>query len=110
MKLYNLEALAAAGGGEYVLGARDLDTHACYMIYGALEPLAAGRLILPGRGHEEIFCAINGPIIMHTAAGKVTLPAGHAVHLTEDQSFTVSNPSDQAVVYVVAGGHSGAHH
>lgn len=110
MKSYNLEELAAAEGGEYVLGLKDLHTHACYMIYGILQPGEGERLVRPGEGHEEILCAIDGPLVLHTDARQIRLEPNHAVHIKEDQSFHISNPSEQPVAYVMAGGHSRPHH
>jgi hypothetical protein len=104
VKLFDLRALSSTEGGEYVLGGKDLHIQTCYLIYGRLEGAEGHRLIKPGEDHDEILCAVDGPIIMHTTRGPITLPAGHAVHVKEDESFFVSNPSDRPVVYVVAGG------
>jgi hypothetical protein len=110
MKSYNLRDIAFREGGEYVLGLKDLHTHACYMIYGILEPGESGRVVRPGGGHEEILCAVSGSIILRRTAGDAVLEEGCAVHVTEDESFHISNPSDQRAVYIMAGGHSGHHH
>ncbi len=110
MKAFDLEKLATAEGGEYVLGLKDLHTHACYMIYGVLQPGEGRRLVRPGEGHEEILCAVEGPIVLHIDSGDMLLERGHAVHIKEDQSFHISNPSDRVVAYVMAGGHSRPHH
>jgi hypothetical protein len=104
VKLFDLRALASTEGGEYVLGAKDLHIQSCYLIYGYLESGEGRRLIKPGETHDEILCAIDGPILMHTTHGPVTLPAGHAVHVKKDESFFVSNPLDRPVVYIIAGG------
>ncbi|MGO9571315.1 MAG: hypothetical protein ACLP5H_27640 [Desulfomonilaceae bacterium] len=104
MKLFDLMTLASAEGGEYVLGAKDLHIQTCYLIYGYLEGGEGRRLIKPGESHDEILCAVDGPILMHTTRGPITLAVGHAVHVKEDESFLVSNPLDRPVVYVVAGG------
>jgi hypothetical protein len=104
VKLFDLRALASSAGGEYVLGAKDLHIQTCYLIYGHLEGGEGHRLIKPGEAHDEILCAVSGPIMMHTTRGQITLPAGHAVHVKEDESFFISNPSDGPVVYVIAGG------
>ncbi len=110
MKSFDLEELAREEGGEYVLGLKDLHTHACYMIYGVLQPGEKERLVRPGEGHEEILCAIDGPLVMHTDSGEIRLERNHAVHITEDQSFHISNPSDRPIAYVMAGGHASHHH
>lgn len=104
MKLFDLRALASTEGGEYVLGAKDLHIQTCYLIYGYLESGESRRLIKPGETHDEILFAIDGPILMHTRRGQIALPAGHAVHVKEDESFFVSNPLDRPVVYIIAGG------
>jgi hypothetical protein len=104
VKLFDLRALASTEGGEYVLGAKDLHIQTCYLIYGYLEGRESRRLIKPGESHDEILCAIDGPILMHSTRGQITLPAGHAVHVKEDESFFVSNPLDKPVVYIIAGG------
>lgn len=109
MNLFDLETMAISGGGEYVLGAKDLHTHSHYMIYGILQPGEGERLVRPGKGHEEIFCAITGALTLHTPSGDVRLEPHHAMLVTEDQSFLISNPSDHPVVYIMAGGRSHPH-
>ena len=42
MKLYNVNKFAKEQGGEYVLGMKDLHTHACYLIYGPSDPERKG--------------------------------------------------------------------
>src|SRR5512143_2666260 len=106
MKAFDLEKLAHREGGEYVLGAKDLHSHACYLIYGLLSPEENDRLIRPGAGYEEILCAVTGPLLMRTRQGDMLLERGHAVHIKEDESFMISNPADGAVVYVISGGKS----
>jgi len=107
---FDLVRLARSEGGEYVLGMKDLHTHACYMIYGILEPGEKDRLVRPGEGHEEILCAVDGPVMIHSGRGNIELKQGHAVHVTEKLSFHISNPSEVPVVYIMAGGHSRPHH
>lgn len=106
MKAFDLQKLAQSEGGEYVLGAKDLHTRACYLIYGLLSPGEGDRLVKPGAGHEEILCAVSGPLLMHTRMGDILLELGHAVHIREDDSFLISNPGDGPVVYVISGGKS----
>jgi hypothetical protein len=109
MRSFDLAGLASSFGGEYVLGTKDLHTDACYMIYGLLTEREAERLIRPGKGREEILCAVDGPILMHTKGGEVVLKRGNAIHVKEDDSFFISNPSDRPVVYIMAGGASRSH-
>lgn len=104
MKSFDLATLALTQGGEYVLGEKDLHTRACYLVYGQLEAGEKNRLFRPGEGYEEILCAIDGPILMHTGRGDIVLPEGHAVHVKENESFSISNTSDKRVRYVMAGG------
>lgn len=104
MKSFDVRGLALSQGGEYVLGMKDLHSDACYLIYGVLEPREADRQIKAGNGYEEILCAVGGALLMHTARGNQTLEQGHAVHILEDDVFTISNPSDETRVYVLAGG------
>lgn len=110
MKSFDVKALAAGEGGEYVLGMKDLGTHACYLIYGTLKPGETGRLVKPGSGHEEILCAIVGKLLINGQKETLTLETGHAVHVREDESFEISNPGQEHAVYVMAGGHVGHHH
>jgi uncharacterized cupin superfamily protein len=110
MKSFDVAKLAADQGGEYVLGMKDLHTHACYLVYGILRPGEEKRVVRPGQGHEEILCAVDGDLSVQTRTGDVRLERGHAVHVKEDESFFISNPSDKPVVYLLAGGHSGSHH
>jgi hypothetical protein len=106
VKSFDLADLAADGGGEYVLGAKDLHSEACYLIYGTLLPGESGRLIRPGPGYEEILCAVTGPLLMQSFRGEEQLKKGHALHVQEAQSFSIANPSDFSVVYILAGGRS----
>ena len=106
MKSFDVRGLALAQGGEYVLGMKDLHSDACYFIYGVLQATETDRPIKAGKGYEEILCAVGGPLLLRTNRGDVTLAQGHAVHVTEDDSFTIANPSDLPVVYVLAGGRS----
>ncbi|MBI5569770.1 MAG: hypothetical protein HY914_07485 [Desulfomonile tiedjei] len=103
MRSFDLAGLARSQGGEYVLGKKDLHSDACYMVYGRLDPDGSARPVKPGIGYEEILCAIDGPLIMHTDRGETVLERGHAVHVREDESFAIANRSDRPVVYVLAG-------
>lgn len=104
MKSFDVRGLALSQGGEYVLGMKDLHSDACYLVYGVLQAGEDNRPIKAGKGYEEILCAVDGPLMMHTAKGNVLLEQGHAVHVREDDNFAISNPSEQSRVYVLAGG------
>jgi len=110
MKAFDVRALAAGEGGEYVLGMKDLGTHACYLIYGTLKPGVVGRRVKPGHGHEEILCSVVGNLLIHSREEAFTLERGHAVHVREDESFEISNPDQEDAIYVIAGGHARPHH
>jgi uncharacterized cupin superfamily protein len=109
MKLFDVRDLAFQGSGEYVLGSEALDTHACYLMFGIMNPGEQGRLIKPGRGHEEIVCLVQGEIIVHNGSGDFQVKAGQAFHLRGDDAFYMDNSSDEIAVYVIAGGHSEPH-
>jgi len=106
VKFFDLAKMAAAQGGEYVLATKDLHTQACYLIYGFLKPGESDRLIRPGEGYEEILCSITGALVMKIGVNEVMLEQGHAVHLNSADSFYVSNPNENTVLYVIAGGRS----
>jgi len=108
VKSFDLESLASAFGGEYVLGMKDLHSNACYLIYGRLEKGEGERLIRPGPGHEEILCAIDGPLTVHTGYGETILQRGSAIHIRQEEAFSISNPSNTSVVYILAGGNGWA--
>jgi hypothetical protein len=91
--------------GEYVLGFQDTGTHSCYMIYGFLKPKEKGRLIKPGKGHEEIVLAVKGNL---KVTGKYSgdLKEGSAFHIKDNQKCFLENPGKSDAVYIIAGGHS----
>jgi hypothetical protein len=95
--------------GEYILGSRDTGSHACYLIYGALNPGEKGRELKPGTGHEEIVLALVGDLKL-TGHSTGTLKQGQALHLTGEETVFVENTGDSQALYVIAGGHSGEHH
>ena len=105
MKIFDLHELAEKSEGEYVLGLKDLNTHAVYIVYGFLLPGEFGRKVLPGKGHEEILCAVKGEITVNTPEKSFTLKTGEAVHIREDDEWTLENPGDETANYVLAGGH-----
>ena len=94
-----------------MFGAEDTGSHACYMIYGILKPGEKGRLIKPGKGHEEMFAVMAGSIRL-TGELNATLETGQAIHLAGEQSCELENPGEANALYVLAGGHSdhGHHH
>jgi len=110
MKAHPLRELSREAGGEYVLGLNDLDTHACYMIYGELKPGEESREVRPGQGHEEILLAISGDLQISGSRFNGLLKEGEAMHFREDDSCFLGNPSDEKAVYVLAGGHSASGH
>jgi hypothetical protein len=83
MKTYNLGDLAGESGGEYVLGLKDLKTHAVYIVYGFLGP---------GEG------------------GKIKMRVGEALHLREDDEYYLRNDGSETAHYVLAGGHPPVKH
>jgi hypothetical protein len=103
VKFFDLRGLASSQGGEYVLGAKDLHSDTCYLVYGILRAGEAKRLVRAGVGHEEILCAVDGSLALESVRGTDLLPLGHAVHVGESDSFFISNTSDRPVVYVLAG-------
>ena len=91
--------------GEIVFGADHTGSHACYMIYGILQPGEQDRLIKPGHGHEEMVLATNATLRV-TGAVTGDLNPGDAFHITEDHTAFLENPGESEAVYVIAGGHS----
>ncbi len=92
--------------GEFVLGSRELGSHACYLIYGILKPGEQARELKPGKGHEEIVLALTGDL---TLTGHYTgiLKKGQALHMLGEETYHAANSGASPVVYVIAGGHSG---
>jgi len=80
MKKTDLRGKAKKGDGEYVFGAADTGSHACYMIYGVLKPGEKERMIRPGKGHEEILAAVKGNLLV-TGQYSGRLEEGHALHI-----------------------------
>ena len=95
--------------GEFVFGSQQTGSNACYMIYGVLNPSEKGRLVKPGRGHEEMVLAVTADL---EVSGQVSgrLPKGHAFHIVGDQTAYLANPGDSEAIYVISGGHSGHGH
>ena len=109
MQKTDLREKAKKSDGEYVFGAADTGSHACYMIYGVLKPGEKERMIRPGKGHEEILAAVKGSL---TVTGQYSggLEEGHALHIEGEQTCFLENMGDSEAVYIVSGGHSGHGH
>lgn len=110
MKKYELGKRLAFEDGETVLGAKDLGTHNCYLIYGEIKPSDEPRLLKPGRGHEEIICVVSGEMTVSTDEGGEIVRAGEAFYLKDEESLVAT--ASTLCVYVAAGGHTaeGGHH
>lgn len=109
MKIFDISSLASANKGEYVLGLEDLNTHACYLIYGIIKPGEKGRVIKPGSGHEEIVCLVQGKVQLSNSSGRYVLEHGQAFHLKGDETYMMDNEAGTDAVYVISGGHSAGH-
>lgn len=106
MQTYDLPARALRQGGETVLGLKDLNTHACYMLYGVIDPDGPPRTFRPGPGHEEIILAISGSIKLSGPGGEITLQPGQAVHLKGEDTYTGTAAGPLEARYAAAGGHT----
>jgi uncharacterized cupin superfamily protein len=95
--------------GEFVLGSQETGSHACYLIYGVLQPGETGRELKPGQGHEEIVLVLQGDLVV-TGARAGLVKQGQALHLTGNETVFAENSGSQPAVYVVSGGHSGHSH
>ena len=104
MKLFEV-AERVKDSGEYILGARETGSHACYLVYGVLKPGEQGRELRPGHGHEELVLALTGDLRL-TGHYSGTLKQGQALHLAGEESVFVENPGTSQALYVIAGGHS----
>ena len=111
-QVHDVAKAAREKGGEHVLGAADLHTHACYLIYGIMKPGEKERQIRPGSGHEEIFCLVSGRVVVRRDGLCIPVEAGQAFHLRGDESCVIENQGDAEAVYIISGGHGGtaAHH
>ncbi len=96
--------------GEFIAGSEATGTHACYLIYGVLEP-GEERVISPGPGHEEIYCIIKGEVEVNNENEEFFLSKGQCIYLVGRERVTFKAP-EKTVIYVVSGGHSegGKHH
>ncbi|MDP2157249.1 MAG: hypothetical protein Q8K68_06025 [Nitrospirota bacterium] len=105
MKKFDIKAMAEKQNSEYVFGAADTGSHACYMIYGTLKPGEKGREIKPGKGHEEMLLSARGSFSV-TGAFEGIIEEGSAIHLSGEQTCYLENKGTSEAVYVIAGGHS----
>jgi hypothetical protein len=97
------------GSGEYILGADATGSHACYLIYGVLKAGERGRVLRPGRGHEEMVLCISGELRLSGGWSGI-LKQGQAIHLRGEEACQAENTSSGETVYVIAGGHSEGGH
>lgn len=110
MKPFELKDRAQkSDAGEYVFGAEDTGSHACYMIYGIVKPGEKKRLIRPGKGHEEMVLAMKGDFEV-TGAFTGRLTEGSVFHISGDTSVFFENTGAREAIYIIAGGHSDHHH
>ncbi len=106
MKTYELKEKAAnAESGEHILGFEESGTHACYMIYGILKPGQKGRLVKPGKEHEEMVLSVTADIEVSGFFSGI-LKKGSAIHNHGENECFLENKGSEEVVYVIAGGHS----
>ncbi|MBU0514951.1 MAG: cupin domain-containing protein [Proteobacteria bacterium] len=106
LKVFNVVPGPDNPDGELILGRKQLETHACYLIYGVIEPGQTGRPVKPGVGHEEICLLARGEVEVVVDHDRYPLAAGHAFHLRGEESVTLENPGQEPAVYVIAGGHT----
>lgn len=108
MKIINLKEVMFRPG-EYIVGAEQTHSHACYLIYGVLKP-GETRTLSPGQGHEEIFCCLEGEVQAKSGGEDTKVQKGQCFHMKGEDSCDISNQGNNIVVYVLAGGHSGESH
>lgn len=109
MKIYHVAEAASKNNGEYVLGSSELNTHACYLVYGILKAGKRDRLVSPGKGHEEILCLISGEVALAGEKRDIVLKSGEAFHLKGDERYLMHNNGIEDVVYIISGGHNEIH-
>ena len=108
MKAYEVKT-RVDDSGEYILGAEDTCSHACYLIYGTMKPREKERVLKPGRGHEELVLAVRGDFLV-SGHMEGTLRQGMAIHLKDDETCLLKNTTNETAVYIISGGHSGGGH
>ncbi len=109
MKIYEVVNFALQNQGEYVLGSKELNTHACYLVYGVLRQGEKERLIKPGEGHEEILCLVQGEVVLRDGSSSFNLKQGQALHVKGIETFLMDNAGNADAVYFIAGGHAERH-
>jgi hypothetical protein len=108
MRIFEVKG-ALKGPGEYILGAKQTGSHACYLIWGVLGPGEQGRALEPGEGHEELLLALKGALEV-SGHFEGLLQEGQALHLKGSERCWLGNPSGtEEALYVIAGGHSQGH-
>lgn len=111
MQLLNTGKILSIRNGEFIIGSELTGSHACYLIYGVMEPSEKERLIKPGKGHEEIVLILKGKVKV-TGNWEGTLNEGDSFHIKGEETVYFENLTEGEVIYVIAGGHSeeGHHH
>ena len=109
MRVYDVAGRVDKEKGEFILGSKDTGSHACYMIYGKLGPGEEGRVIRPGKGHEEIIFAVTGDLEVSGAMEGV-LREGSAIHIAGDKVCRLKNLTVKEALYIASGGHSEGGH
>lgn len=109
MKIYDVANFALQNQGEYVLGSKELHTHACYLVYGILKRGEKERLIKPGHCHEEILCLIKGEAVLRNEKNTLSLNQGQAIHIKGEETLLMDNAGNDDVIYLIAGGHAERH-
>lgn len=105
-QVYDLAGRVLREGGETILGLKDLGTHACYLIYGVLEPGGEPRVLKPGEGHEEIILCLSGAIQVQGPGGGLTLQPGQAIYLKGAETWQATAAGTLEARYAAAGGHT----
>jgi len=109
MKVFEVKG-KVSDSGEYILGAEQTGSHACYLIYGTMKPKEKGRELKAGKGHEELFLAARGNFEV-TGHFRGTINEGQAFHLMGDAACRLQNATDEEATYIISGGHSdNSHH
>ncbi|NUQ38126.1 MAG: hypothetical protein HUU23_10070 [Caldilineales bacterium] len=91
--------------GEAALGPDESGALTTYLLYGVLAPYETGRRLRPGSGREEILFVINGDLRLEgPAVGEMVCKEGTAVLLQEGSDQWLSNLTNGAARYVLAGG------
>lgn len=80
-----------------------------YLGVGILEPGEVNKKIGPGRGHEEILYVSKGKIGVKLKDAEHVLEQGELICLLNSQKARVSNLSDDASEFTIAGGHTKPH-